>query len=172
MLQTCHSLDPNKLKLPKQLGLREISKDDQPFLDALFLSARPHLQLINLPEPLLTALISQQCMLQQNHYQSEWPNAEKRIITQARTDIGKIFVAANNTSLHIIDLILLSAYRNKGIGRSLLNSLQQVAKQENLSLKLSVDKQNGLAKKLYLSMGFQVTSQTETHDSMIWVSRH
>lgn len=168
MLKSKPTFMRNNLTLSEKLGVRSVKKQDQPFLESLFLSARPHLQSINLPDPLLAALIKQQYSMQQNHYRTQWPHAEKLIITQARAAIGQLMLAESDSCLHIIDLALLPSYRRKGIGRSLLSSLQQAAKIGELLLKLSVDKQNILAKKLYLSMGFQLTEQTETHCSMSW----
>lgn len=157
------------INLPCNLGIRKIRKEDQPFLEQLFFSSRPHLALIDMPEAFISSLVSQQYMLQQAHYQTQWPDTEKLIITLANSDIGKIITALSDTSLRIVDLALLQHYRGKGIGTSILRSLQQFARQHSLPLKLSVDNQNSLAKKLYLSIGFQITGHTETHDSMIWM---
>jgi predicted GNAT family acetyltransferase len=54
----------------------------------------------------------------------------------------------------VIDLVLLPAFRNRGIGTALLRELQQQAQAEQLSLCLHV-LINSPARRLYTRLGFR-----------------
>jgi hypothetical protein len=49
-----------------------------------------------------------------------------------------------------------------------LKAIQASAKKRQIPVKLSVDRQNLLAKKLYLCLGFQPAGMTDTHEAMMW----
>lgn len=159
----------DELSFPGEFNLRPIESQDQPFVKQLFRSVRPHLALPGLPTDVVEALITQQYQLQQNHYATQWPTASSFIILLANGAIGKIVLNEGKQSLHIIDLALMPEHRGKGVGTALLRTIQAVADKNGASVGLSVDKQNSLAKKLYLSLGFRVRDTSDTHESMIFV---
>lgn len=156
------------LVLPGELRLRPAQPEDEPFRKHLFRSTRPHLELIGMPDAVVDALIAQQYQLQQNHYATQWPTASRSIILLAGKAVGGIIIDQGNGALHIIDLALVSEHRGKGFGTALLRAVQNMADKRRASLMLSVDRQNTLARKLYLSLGFTVTKSSETHETMIW----
>lgn len=158
----------NDIFLKDGLALRKATQRDRAFMQQLFNSTREHLRLLPLTGPQIEILFEQQYRLQQTHYANQWPNAHTLIIQQSDKTIGKIMLDENETALHIIDIALEPAMRGKGYGTALLRAIQAAAQKRGLPVKLSVDRQNRQAKKLYLALGFQVTGTSDTHESMNW----
>lgn len=158
----------NDISLCGELNLRKAKKRDHAFMQQLFNSTREHLRLLPLPGLPIETLFEQQYQLQQTYYAGQWPNARTLIIQQSDRAIGKIMLDENKTTLHIIDIALEPAMRGKGYGTAILHALQTAAEKRGLSIRLSVDRQNLPAKKLYYRLGFQVTGVSGTHESMSW----
>jgi ribosomal protein S18 acetylase RimI-like enzyme len=158
----------NDIPLCGELNLRKAKQRDRAFMQQLFNSTREHLRLLPLPGPQIEALFEQQYRLQQAHYANQWPNAHTLIVQQSGKAIGKIMLDENETALHIIDIALEPAMRGKGYGTAVLRTVQAAAQKRGLPVRLSVDRQNRQAKKLYLALGFEVTGTSDTHESMSW----
>ncbi|HEX7027722.1 MAG TPA: GNAT family N-acetyltransferase [Gammaproteobacteria bacterium] len=158
----------NGISIHDGLKLRKAKQRDRAFMQQLFNSTREHLRLLPLTGPQIEALFAQQYQLQQTYYAGQWPDASTLIIQLGSNAIGKIIIDENQTALHIIDIALEPAMRGKGYGTALLRAIQAAAQKRGLPVRLSVDRQNRQAKKLYLALGFQVTGTSDTHESMSW----
>jgi ribosomal protein S18 acetylase RimI-like enzyme len=154
--------------LPNGLQLRLIQAEDSVFLRELFKSAREHLLQLPLPAAQLELLVTQQFILQQNSYTSQFPGASTFIVLLNASPIGKLTLDELGAAVHIVDLSLVANERNRGYGKSIIRSLQNYAADKNARVMLSVDVQNIAAKRLYLSLGFSVRALTSTHESMQW----
>jgi len=66
---------------------------------------------------------------------------------------------------HVIQVQILPQYQGKGIGKSILSTLQKQARKEDKSVNLSVLKSNP-AKHLYERLGFTVISQSDNEFTM------
>ena len=158
----------NQIKLPEGFSFRFAQTDDSQLLLELFSSARQHLLLLPLPKLQLDLLISQQFLLQQHSYASQYPQCCHFIIQFNSKVIGKITLDESPSSLRIVDLIIAPAERNKGYGKSIIQAIQSYALRKKVTLDLSVDQQNISARKLYLALGFVTHSLSETHEHMVW----
>jgi GNAT superfamily N-acetyltransferase len=158
-----------EIALPEGLVLRLATAVDQAFMERVFCSTREHFYLMPLPKLQLEILLKQQFVLQQSSYSSQFPHAHTFVVELGDQEIGKITLNQSGSDLHIIDMALLPQTRNKGYGTRILKSIQLWTKKQKLQLKLSVDQQNIRAKKLYLVLGFNTTSSSETHDTMVWL---
>lgn len=151
------------------LTLRLSKAEDQGFMEAVFCSTREHFYLMPLPKLQLDLLLKQQFVLQQSSYANQFPHAQTFVVELGGQTIGKVTLNQSGNELHIIDMALLPQVRNKGYGTAILKSIQLWTKKQKLQLKLSVDQQNIRAKKLYLVLGFNAVSSSETHDTMVWL---
>ncbi|XOV78789.1 MAG: GNAT family N-acetyltransferase [Aestuariibacter sp.] len=157
-----------KVDLPDGLGIRLARANDGPFLAALFQESREHFYIAEQENDYIRALIEQQQEIQTNAYGQQTPDAMDYIIDRQGTRIGKVTIDFGKNVAHIVDLVLTKAVRGKGYGKSIIQAFQYVAHKQSLPVCLSVEKQNTLAKNLYLSLGFATEEQTATHEFMYW----
>lgn len=158
----------NGILLPAGLALRPARVDDRAFMERLFRSTREHFYSIAAPGQPIDALIAQQYRLQQAAYARQWPAARAWIIQRPGEAIGQITLNESETALHIIDFVIEPGMRGKGCGTSVLNAVLARAGEKRVPVKLSVDRQNPAAGRLYSRLGFQVTATSDTHQSMVW----
>lgn len=158
----------NDISLPLGLHLRELQPQDQAFAETLFFSTREFFYQMPLPKSQVDMLIKQQFILQQSSYGASFPSAETFIIHRFGEPIGKLILNNASDSVHVIDIALLPAMRGKGYGSSILRALKHLADQAGRPVRLAVDQQNCLAKKLYLALGFALIESSGTHDTLLW----
>lgn len=154
--------------LPVGLDLRKADQNDDEFMEKLFSSTREYLYQMNVPAQYVDAIVKQQYQLQKNSYEQQWPEASTFIIRWCGQAIGKITINEEKDLLHLIDCAFVPEKRGKGYGTIILRTAQSVAKAHQLSLKLSVERHNLRAKKLYQSVGFGVVAETASHEIMTW----
>lgn len=119
-----------------------------------------------LPREQLENLLEMQYLAKLSFYNDQWPDATTYLVKAERLGIGKIILSTYKSGLHIIDVVIAEKYRNKGIGRKLLMLVEQRALDIGCTkLTLSVAT-NNRAKTLYDYLGYEVTSQNETHIAM------
>ncbi|GMK47718.1 GNAT family N-acetyltransferase [Paenibacillus glycanilyticus] len=112
------------------------------------------------------AFLRMQFELQARSYALQFPEAVTQVITHDGNRIGRI-IASRRGSIHLVDISLLTAYRNKGIGTAVITSLQEEAAAAGLPVKLSVLEHNQ-AKRLYERLGFKAIGGTSPYISMAW----
>lgn len=158
----------NELTLPPGYTLRLARPDDGDFLFALFCSTRTEFALLPLPKAQLEQLIRQQYEWQQKSYISQYPDAGNWIIETQSGPVGKIMLSQLASLVHIIDFIVAPDWRSRGIGSIILAALKQYVEIKAGVLRLSVDRQNAHAKRLYLRHGFVPGQLTDTHEQLFW----
>ena len=79
--------------------------------------------------------------------------------------IGLFKYYEDNTTCHVIQVQILPEYQGKGIGKSILMTLQKQALRDDKSINLSVLKSNP-AIKLYERLGFTIISQSDNEFTM------
>ena len=154
------------------LRMRKARPRDQGFLLQLFRSSRPHLSQIPMPTEFVVALVQQQYDLQRISYGKQFPDYLDLLILLDWQPIGNLKLYKNDEAecLRLLDIALLPAHQGRGYGRALLRALQNHAVQNDWAFRLSVDRQNRRAKKLYSELGFRLENTSMTHEAMIWTS--
>lgn len=150
------------------LNLRPETAHDADFLALLFRSTREDLLQLPLPEAMLDNLIAMQFNAQQGSYREHYPDAQFSIVEKSREPIGQLIAHDGDAAIRLVFIALLPNERNQGHGRCLLQALQALATTAKKTLTLSVSTQNMGAKRLYLSLGFEVSHDAGTHLEMIW----
>lgn len=156
------------LVLSSELELRIAQAEDEIFMEQLFRSTREFLYSMPMPKQYVDVLIGQQYQLQQASYRQQAPSAVALIIQLQGKPVGKVMVNKDNTAFHIVDCVLTPHVRGNGYGTAVFRAIQLAAAKRSMLVKLSVDRQNLRAKKLYLSLGFHVNEISATHESMLW----
>lgn len=83
-----------------------------------------------------------------------------------------LFPIAHGASacVHIIDFVIAPEWRNRGLGSTVLAALKKYAAANSALLRLSVDRQNVQAKRLYVRHGFVERQVTDTHEQLFWAA--
>jgi ribosomal protein S18 acetylase RimI-like enzyme len=101
------------------------------------------------------AFLDSQFDLQHRHYIGHYANAAFLIVERAGSPLGRLYLHADGDTLHIIDILLLSAVRGQGVGTALLAHVQQLARDGACNaVELSVLRENAGALRLYQRLGF------------------
>jgi len=152
---------------PPEYRLRIASEHDEPLLFELFCTARaPDFSAC---EPALgQQLLQMQYRAQRNTYQAQFPLASRYVIEDdLEVPIGSLLYEDTPEAVRLIDIAILPAFRNRGIGTSIIEKLQQAALKKDVPVCLSVFRLNP-ARVLYLRLGFTETDGNELYQSMQW----
>jgi len=134
--------------------LRAVTEADRPLLLALFREVRRGSFLaLGWPQAQLDQFLEQQFAAQEWHYAAHFSAAEHSIILHEGSDAGRLYLHRGADEIRIVDISLLAARRNRGIGCQLLEQLQAQAAAAQLPLRLNVSLDNP-AQRLYRRLGF------------------
>jgi ribosomal protein S18 acetylase RimI-like enzyme len=140
------------MSTPQSVTLRPATADDEKFLRRLFASTR-EAEFASLPEAQREMLMTMQFNLQWQQYSAGYPQAENNIILLDDQAVGRLLVDEADREITLVDIALLPAHRNLGIGTYLLDQLLARAAKANKAVRLHVFKTNP-AQLLYERLGF------------------
>lgn len=158
------------LSLPAPWALRLAQAEDQAFLDALFLSARPDLQALQASLPGAAALIDLQHRAQAAGLAQRYPRAQQALLTREQNPVGQVILQADDRDLRVVDLAIAPAAQRQGAARTLLLAVLAHAQAQGLRVGLAVGLGNQAARQLYTRLGFVVLSQDPLFAQMVWPS--
>lgn len=145
------------------VGLRAVMQEDQVLLLEVYGHTRAEeLELVpEWSETQKQAFIQHQFLAQDTYYKQVYPDADYQIILYAGNSAGRLYVERNLIpgTIRIIDIALLPAYRNLGIGSHLIRRLQDEARLSNKTLSIHVEHFNR-ARLLYEHLGFKAIRET------------
>lgn len=141
---------------------------DEPFLFTVYASTRAEeIDAWGFGAVEAEAFLRMQWDLQIRSYAHQFPDAQIYLIHDGHERAGRIILQRAPDHIRIIDLSLLPEFRSRGIGTSLLHSLQRESRTNAIPLLLSVTPWNP-ARRLYERLGFEITGGTEMTLSMRW----
>lgn len=108
------------------------------------------------------AFIRWQFSAQQEHYAKHYPTANHDLIMNDDRPVGRLYIARLDDEIRIVDITLLPAERNAGIGSYLIKQLLDEADRTNRVTRIYVEEFNrslGLFKRL----GFSPSEQNGVH---------
>ena len=111
---------------PKHRGiyLRPVTPDDDEFLVSVYGSTRTEeLSLLPWTEDQRDAFVRWQFAAQQEHYAKHYPTANHDVIVIDDRQVGRLYVARLDEEIRIVDITVLPAERNAGIGSYLIKQL-------------------------------------------------
>jgi RimJ/RimL family protein N-acetyltransferase len=145
------------------LHLRTITANDEENLYQIYASTRTEelAQLSNWTSSQKEAFLRSQFAAQHSYYQNNYKGAHFWAIEYKHQIVGRLYLHTHyeEPSMRIIDITLLPAWRNKGIGTQILLALQEFAEDMDRSVTIHVESFNP-AMKLYKKLGFELVSQT------------
>lgn len=148
---------------PSTITLRPAGPDDYDFLVEVYGSTRAEeLALTPWTNEQRDAFIRSQFNAQQEHYLNTYPGASHDIIMSNGRPVGRLYVARLDHEIRIIDITMLPAERNAGIGSYLINQLLDEAKQTGKITRIYVEEFNP-SLRLFQRLGFSPSEQHGFH---------
>ena len=150
------------------ITFKNVEDKDQHFIEKVFRSTREEeLNLMNWSEDQKQSFSIMQSIAQLHDYKKNYKGAEHKIILYKKKPVGRIYLWESNAEIRIIDISLLTEFRNRGIGRTVITDIIKLAILKNKNVTLAVGYRNP-AKRLYEKLGFKKKSTTDTHEQMVY----
>lgn len=149
-------------------SLRPIGEADMPMLREIYYASRAEeMKFFPNAEDQKQQFLAMQFDAQHHHYQTYYPHAQYDCVIQNGNVIGRLYVHRGAEEMRIIDINLLPAYCNQGIGSKLLQQLLLEADEKQLSVSAHVEFSNP-ARRLYARLGF---AEVEERGAYLFVVR-
>lgn len=160
--------EPFALQPPDAVTLRSEAAADEPFLRAVYASTREaELNLTGWDTATRQTFLDLQFKAMCQGYRSMFPGGEFSIILLAGAAVGRMVVNRDERMLHLVDLAVLPAFRNRGIGTTVIGRLIAEAAQSHRRVQLEVQK-GGRPRGLYERLGFRKFEETELFEFWEW----
>ena len=152
--------------MPEAVTLRNATSEDDPFLFRLYCDTRRHeVRAWGWMPEQQEAFLRMQFEARRRSYAASYPSSSDRIICLQDAPIGRILVSNTVERLVLVDIALLEAHRNRGIGTLLIRQLIDDCDAYGRSLFLQVQRGNR-ALSLYRRLGFPATGSDEMYIQM------
>lgn len=161
---------PPPLRAAGKLGIacRPMADEDLPFVASLYASTRAEeLAQTGWPAAQQQAFLAQQHRAQHAHYRNAYPDAEYLILERDGECIGRLYLSEAGGRMLLIDISLVAAARNAGLGGAILADLLDAAKAAGKSVSLHVERFNP-AQRLYARLGFALVRDKGVYLEMEW----
>jgi len=146
-----------------RIALRPVGPDDQEFLFNVYASTRAdEMALVPWTDEQRLAFVQWQFTAQQDHYAKHYPNGNFDIIIADDRQVGRLYVARLDEEIRIIDITLLPAARNAGIGSYLIKQLIDEADRIGRMTRIYVEEFNP-SLNLFKRLGFTPSEQNGVH---------
>jgi|TARA_B110000967_G_C18830435_1_gene533772 ribosomal protein S18 acetylase RimI-like enzyme len=153
-----------------QVRLRPQTNDDKDFLQHLYISTRvADLKQLGWAPAEMQAFLSQQHEIQYLSYRNQYRDAEFQIIEYQAELVGRLYLHRGSDEYRIIDISLLAEFRNRQLGRYLIQNIQDCATTSSIPVSLHVEKTSP-AIRLYQHLGFEKKEDRGIHWLMQWES--
>lgn len=148
------------------LELRPAREEDAAFIAAVYASTREEeLRPVPWTAAQKKAFTDWQSAQQERHYAQHYPGAERLVIAQGEP-IGRIYVDTTRVEVRLMEVTLLPAFRNRGIGSRLMDELLRYADSLGLELSLHVEPFNP-ARRMYDRLGFATRETRGLYEFMV-----
>jgi ribosomal protein S18 acetylase RimI-like enzyme len=149
--------------------LRPETDDDIPFLMRLYASTREEeLRPILWSDDQKQAFLASQFQAQRHHYRTYIGGCAFDVLERHGAPVGRLYLDARPTRLHIVDIALMPDLRGQGLGTAILEALQATAGAQGKGLGIFVEKFNP-ALRLYRRLGFTEVADQEVYWEMEWM---
>ena len=150
------------------IKLRTAGPEDQDFLYSVYASTRAdEMRLAQWDIGQAEAFLRMQFDAQRAFYAEHYPNARYQIILLDDQRVGRLYVDRWESEIRIMDIALLPAYRGRGIGSTLLNTVFEEARASDLPVTIHVERFNP-ALRWYEALGFRAREDKGVYLLMAW----
>ena len=150
-------------------SLRRETDGDLEFLKILYAASREREmeRLVDWSLDQKRDFLDQQFNAQRFHYLKHYPDARFDIIERCGQAIGRLYVAELSQEIRLMDISLLPAARNSGIGSKICSEIMSRAADLGKIVSLHVEEDNP-AKRLYERLGFIEAGEVGFYKLMHW----
>src|SRR5690349_3210820 len=114
------------------------------------------------------AFLRMQFRAQDQFYRENYLDAEYLIILKDDQPIGRLYTHRRAEEIRVMDIALLPAYRQMGIGSLLMNQILDEAARNNLPVTIHVERFNP-ALHLYERLGFRLAEDRGVYFFLRWL---
>ena len=151
-----------------KLSVRPAARADVPFLQRVYRSSRePEMSAWEWSDGQKDEHCAMQFVAQDKSYRATFAKAEFLVVMCDGAAVGRLYRAAANDVLHVLDIALLPPWRNLGIGTYLLRETMEMAVTRGIPLQLQVEKANP-ARRLFARLGFREIEDTGIYLRLEW----
>jgi len=149
--------------LATNITLRPVGPEDDDFLLAVYASTRAEeMALVPWTDQQREAFIRSQFSAQLDHYSKKYPAANHDVILSNGRQVGRLYVARLDQEIRIVDITVLPAERNGGIGSYIIKQLLDEARRGAKVTRIYVEEFNP-SLGLFQRLGFSVKEQHGIH---------
>jgi GNAT superfamily N-acetyltransferase len=151
------------------VSLRPVAPDDEEFLLEVYASTRAdELALIDWSDEQKAAFVRMQYGAQRREYEARYPDAEYDVILLDARPVGRLWIGRDAEQIRLLDIALLPAAQNRGVGGALLRRLIEEARLTGRKLRHMVFVLNPNAQRFYERLGFRVFEEVGAYRHMEW----
>lgn len=141
-----------------EITLRPVQPSDRDFLYDLYASTREEeLSILPWSPEERAAFLLMQFNAQDTYYRQVYPEEAFQVVLADGVAAGRLYLAELPDALDVVDIALVPAYRNRGIGSLLFGRIMTRARDLDLPVTLRVEKTNR-ARHLYDRLGFTLVA--------------
>ncbi len=154
---------------PPGITFRAFDPQDMEFLFQVYASTRiDELAVVDWDDAQKAAFLNMQFNAQHTHYQEHYKDAAFDLIFLHGEPVGRLYVARWETDIRVVDIAILPAHRNQGIGRAIFEEIMAEGADTGKTVSIHVE-QNNPARRLYDRLGFRAEGEEHgIYQLMIW----
>lgn len=114
-----------------------------------------------------SAFLRMQFDAQKSYYLEHFPQAEYSVIEADGAQAGRLIVDRSGPELLLIDIALLSSFRQNRIGSVLMRQLMEEGTQTGKAIRLHVERFNPVLP-WYQRLGFKTAAESAIYLEMVW----
>ena len=146
-----------------------IGDSDMPFLFQVYAATREEeMKQAGWSETEKNAFLHMQFELQHHHYTNYFKGTSFHKIIYRKRAAGRFYVYRGEREIRVVDVALLPAFQNLGIGTTLMERLMAEAEGNGVPVTLHVERWSR-ARRFYRRLGFEHVSESDTHIQMKWM---
>ncbi|HYG57715.1 MAG TPA: GNAT family N-acetyltransferase [Symbiobacteriaceae bacterium] len=150
------------------LAFRPIGPEDESLLLDLYASTRQdEMAAVPWTDEQKRVFIHMQFTAQRDHYKAHYPHAIQQVILHGEQPAGRLWIDWQADRIHILDLTVLPAHRNGGLGTAILRQLQTEAAESGRAVTIFVESYNPSVR-LFERLGFKAAEVTGFHVLFQW----
>jgi ribosomal protein S18 acetylase RimI-like enzyme len=150
----------------EQVSLRPATPEDREFLFSVYANTRQEeMKPWGWSAQQQEVFLRMQFDVRRRSYITAYPSAEESIIIQGDLPVGTMMISRHSGEIRLVDIAVVSEYRNRGIGGALIGALIAEATGSATVLRLNV-LQGSPAIHLYERLGFVVTGRDSMYLEM------
>jgi len=149
------------------LSTRPVAWQDEEFLWALFKTVRSaEFAHVPLSPAALDRILEVQYRGQKMSYESQYAGGHDIILLDG-VPVGRIWLFRGAEERILVDISLLPAYRNRGIGGALIERAIAAARAAGVPLRSSVALSNTGSLRLHQRLGFRIAGQDDVYCDLV-----